>query len=124
MKIYLPHDTVKERLGVVLVADVVDFGLGPLHLEGMMGRLEGLFGHHANPVARVPPLDLGDDMVHDDMGLHRHRDLVGPVKLHVGLGKGSDGRLVVAADSDSCLANHNTDAGYDPTRGGNGGEPH
>ena len=96
MKIYPPHDTVEECLGVVLVVDVVDLGLCPLHLKGVMRRFEGLLGHHADPVARVSPLDLGDDMGHDDVDLHRHRDLVGLVKLHVGLGEGRDGRLVVA----------------------------
>ncbi len=45
MKIYLPHDTVKERLGVVLVADVVDFGLGPLNLEAAPATGPPVVGH-------------------------------------------------------------------------------
>ena len=41
------------------MGDAVYLGLGPLHTERVVCRLKGLLCHDADPVPRVPSLDLG-----------------------------------------------------------------
>ena len=86
MCIYLPHDAVKESLGVLGVVHG-EFGLLPLQLKLVMSTLKGLLRQDADPVARVPLVDLGDDVCHHEVGLHSHTDPEVAVKVHVELGE-------------------------------------
>ena len=94
MGLYLPHDAVEECLGVFRVVHG-QLSLLPLHLELMVGALERLFSQHANPVPRVPLVDLWDDVLHHRVDLHCHTDVVVVVEVHVKVGENLDRLLVV-----------------------------
>ena len=94
MGLYLPHDAVEECLGVLRVVHG-QLGLLPFHLELVMCALKGLFSQHANPVPRVPLVDLRDDVTHHEVDLYCHTDPIVVVEVHVQVSEVLDRLLVV-----------------------------
>ena len=73
----------------------VHLSLEPLHFESMVTTFKALLRHCANPVARVPCVDLIDHVTHHKVGFGGHGDFVVLVEGHVELGEDPDLLLVV-----------------------------